>query len=157
MQMIYQLENLAPSEADLLLRAPLLVCILIAGADNDIDKKEIKSAIELANTRQKKSKSGMMEFYKNVAEDFEDKLKILIQSYPYEATQRNPLITLDLQELNSVLPKIERGMAVEFYTTLRDIAKKMAESSGGLLGLKSIGPEEAKYILLPMIKDPASY
>lgn len=155
--MIYQLENLAPSEADLLLRAPLLVCILIAGADNDIDKKEIKSAIELANTRQKKSKSGMMEFYKNVAEDFEDKLKILIQSYPYEATQRNPLITLDLQELNSVLPKIERGMAVEFYTTLRDIAKKMAESSGGLLGLKSIGPEEAKYILLPMIKDPASY
>lgn len=155
--MIDQLENLAPSEADLLLRAPLLVCILIAGADNDIDKKEIKSAIELANTRQKKSKSGMMEFYKNVAEDFEDKLKILIQSYPYEATQRNPLITLDLQELNSVLPKIERGMAVEFYNTLRDIAKKMAESSGGLLGLKSIGPEEAKYISLPMIKDPASY
>lgn len=155
--MIDQLENLAPSEADLLLRAPLLVCILIAGADNDIDKKEIKSAIELANNRQKKSKSGMMEFYKNVAEDFEDKLKILIQSYPYEATQRNPLITLDLQELNSVLPKIERGTAVEFYNTLRDIAKKMAESSGGLLGLKSIGPEEAKYILLPMIKDPASY
>ena len=155
--MIDQLKNLAPSEADLLLRAPLLVCILIAGADNDIDKKEIKSAIELAKNRQKKSKSDMVEFYKNVAEDFEDKLKILIQSYPYEATQRNPLITLDLQELNLVLPKIERGMAVEFYNTLRDIAQKMAESSGGLLGLKSIGAEEAKYISLPMIKDPASY
>ncbi len=155
--MLTQLARLAPSESDLLLRAPLLVCILIAGADNDIDRKEIRKAIDLANKKQKKADSHLMEFYKVVGEDFEDKLKVLIQSFPYEATQRNPLITLDLQELNRVLPKIDKNIAIEFYKSLRDIAQKIAESSGGLLGMKSIGNEEAKYVNLPMITDPSTY
>ncbi|NOS94668.1 MAG: hypothetical protein HOP30_22380 [Cyclobacteriaceae bacterium] len=154
--MLSQLARLAPSESDLLLRAPLLVCILIAGADNDIDRKEIRKAIDLANKSQKKANSHLMEFYKVVGEDFEDKLKVLIQSFPYEATQRNPLITLDLQELNRVLPKIDKTIAVEYYQSLREIAQKIAESSGGLLGMKSIGNEEAKYVNLPMITDPAT-
>jgi hypothetical protein len=150
--MLAQIARLAPSESDLVLRAPLLVCILIAGADNDIDRKEIQKAIDLANKKQKRANSQLLEFYKVVGEDFEDKLKVLIQSYPYEATQRNPLITLDLQELNKVLPKIDRTIALEFYQSLREIAQKIAESSGGLLGI-----EEAKYVNLPMIIDPATY
>lgn len=155
--MLAQIARLAPSESDLVLRAPLLVCILIAGADNDIDRKEIRKAIDLANKKQKKTDSHLMEFYKIVGEDFEDKLKVLIQSFPYEATQRNPLITLDLQELNKVLLKIDRAIALEFYQSLREIAQKIAESSGGLLGMKSIGNEEAKYVNLPMITDPLTY
>lgn len=155
--MLAQLARLTPSESDLVLRAPLLVCILIAGADNDIDRKEIQKAIELANKKQKRANSHLLEFYKVVGEDFEDKLKVLIQSYPYEATQRNPLITLDLQELNKVLSKIDKSIALEFYHSLREIAQKIAESSGGLLGMKSIGNEEAKYVNLPMITDPSTY
>lgn len=155
--MLAQLARLAPSESDLVLKAPLLVCILIAGADNDIDRKEIRKAIDLANKKQKKADSRLVEFYKIAGEDFEDKLKVLIQAYPYEATQRNPLITMDLQELNPVLRKIDRAIASEFYQSLRDIAQKIAESSGGLLGMKSIGNEEAKYVNLPMITDPSTY
>jgi len=155
--MLTQLARLTPSESDLVLRAPLLVCILIAGADNDIDRKEIRKAIDLTNKKQKRADSHLMEFYKVVGEDFEDKLKVLIQSFPYEATQRNPLITLDIQELNGVLPKIDKTIAVEYYQSLREIAQKIAESSGGLLGMKSIGNEEAKYVNLPMITDPSTY
>lgn len=155
--MLAQLARLSPSESDLVLRAPLLVCILIAGADNDIDRKEIRKAIDLANNKQKRAGSHLVEFYKVAGEDFEDKLKVLIQSYPYEATQRNPLITMDLQELNAVLPKIDKTIAKEFYQSLREIAQKIAESSGGLLGMKSIGNEEAKYVNLPMITDPSTY
>jgi hypothetical protein len=155
--MLAQLARLTPSESDLVLKAPLLVCILIAGADNDIDRKEIRKAIDLANKKQKRADSHLVEFYKVPVEDFEDKLKVLIQSYPYEATQRNPLITMDLQELNTVLRKIDKAIAIEFYQSLREIAQKIAESSGGLLGIKSIGNEEAKYVNLPMIIDPSSY
>ncbi|MCE2994851.1 MAG: hypothetical protein ACK5PC_14280 [Cyclobacteriaceae bacterium] len=155
--MLAQLARLTPSESDLVLKAPLLVCILIAGADNDIDRKEIRKAIDLANKKQKRADSHLVEFYKVAGEDFEDKLKVLIQSYPYEATQRNPLITMDLQELNNVLRKIDKAIAMEFYQSLREIAQKIAESSGGLLGMKSIGNEEAKYVNLPMIIDPSSY
>jgi hypothetical protein len=153
--MIPAFDRLTDSEMELMLRAPLLTCILIAGADNDIDRKEIQEAIQLARKKANKSKASLAEFYRLVGEDFEDKLKVVIQSFPVEATQRNPLIAEELTQLNAILPKLNKSFAVEFYTSLKDVAMKIASSSGGLLGLRSIGQEEARYVNLPMIKDPS--
>jgi len=38
----------------------------------------------------------------------------------------------------------------------KEIAVEIAESSGGLLGLKSVGDEEAQFLSLSMIKDPST-
>lgn len=154
-KMIKELERLSTSEAEVLSMAPLFVCILIAGADNEIDNKEIKGAIELA--KKGKAKASISEFYRLIAQDFEDKLKITLQTLPFESTQRNPLLFEELSKLNSILPKIEKTFASDFYLSLRYIAKKIAESSGGLLGMKSVGEEEMKFLSLPMIKDPSIY
>ena len=154
--MIAAFDKLSDSEIELMLRAPLLTCILIAGADNDIDRKEIQEAIQVARKKANKSKASLLEYYRLVGEDFEDKLKIVLQSFPIEATQRNPLIIEELTMLNSIMPKLSKGFAAEFYQSLRDLAMKIASSSGGLLGLKSIGQEEARFVNLPMIKDPSS-
>jgi superfamily I DNA/RNA helicase len=153
--MIAAFEKLTDSEMELMLRAPLLTCILIAGADNDIDRKEIQEAIHVARKKANKSKASLMEFYRLIGEDFEDKLKIVLQSYPVEATQRNPLIIEELTMLNSIFPKLSKTFASEFYSSLKEVARKIASSSGGLLGLRSIGQEEARYVNLPMIKDPS--
>lgn len=152
--MIAAFDNLEDSEIELMLRAPLLTCILIAGADNDIDRTEIQEAIQVARKKASKSKASLMEFYRLIGEDFEDKLKIVLQSYPVEATQRNPLIIEELSMLNSIFPKLSKTFASEFYASLKDVALKIASSSGGLLGMRSIGQEEAKFVNLPMIKDP---
>jgi len=149
-----ELDKLSPSEGDLMLKAPLLVCILIAGADDDIDRKEIKKAIQMAQKNQGSGKSRLMEYYRIMAEDFEDKLKVLIQSYPPRAAQREPIIVDELTSLNNVFSKIDKELAFEFYQSLLEIAKKTAESSGGLLGLNSVGEEEARFVNLPMIKIP---
>jgi hypothetical protein len=151
--MLKELERLSTSELEQLVKAPLLVCILIAGADNEIDNKELKGAIELA--KKGKAKASISEFYKIATEDFEDKLKIILQSLPFESTQRNPLLFDELSKLNSIFPKIEKTFATDFYTSLRYIAKKIAESSGGVLGMKSVGDEEMEFISLPMINDPS--
>ena len=90
-----------------------------------------------------------------MAEDFEDKLKVLIQSFPPKAAQREPIIVDELTHLNQIFSKIDRQLASEFYQSLLEIARKTAESSGGLLGLKSVGEEEARFVNLPMIKNPA--
>lgn len=152
--MMKELEKLPASEADLVLKAPLLVCILIAGADDDIDKKEIKRAIQLTREKQTRGKSNLIDFYQLMSEDFEDKLKVLIQSFPGKAAQRNHLLTKELEGLNSILPKIKKPIAIEFYKSLREIAQKIAESSGGLLGMKKVGSEEAKLVGLSMIEEP---
>jgi hypothetical protein len=155
--MLAEFNRLSNTEVELLLKAPILTSILIAGADGNIDRKEIDQAISVARQKARKSKARLMEFYQFVGEDFEDKLKVVIQSYPHNAGQRNAMIVQELAQLNHVLPKIDITFAKALYGSIRDIAKKIAESSGGVLGIKSVGQEEAQYVNLPMIKDPETF
>jgi hypothetical protein len=155
--MLAEFGRLSHLEVDLVLKAPILTIILIAGADGKIDRKETNEAFEMAQKNARSSKPRLMEFYQFVSEDFEDKLKVVIQNYPASAEQRNKMIVGELTQLNQVLQKMDKSFATDLYKSLRDIAKKIAESSGGLLGMNSIGQEEAMYINLPMIKDPSTY
>jgi polyribonucleotide nucleotidyltransferase len=152
--MIPELANLSNSEAEIVLKSPILCCILIAGADNEIDQKEIKKAIALSQKKMKRTSSRLQQFYQVLGEDFEDKFKIILQEYPVEITQRELLLISDLSTLNNVMPKLDRSFAKEFYASLLEIAGEIAKSSGGVLGVGKIGPEEARYVQLPMIKSP---
>lgn len=155
--MIPEFNRLSQSEIELMQKAPILACILIAGADDNIDDKEIKGSIELAKKKHKKFKGGALaNFYLDMAQDFEDKLKIVIQSYPVDAKKRNAIITEELSKINMIWPKLEETFALKFYISMKDIALNTAESSGGLLGMKSVGDEEARLVELPMIKDPST-
>ena len=150
--MIKEFDRLTDSEIELMLKAPVLVCILIAGADGTIDRKEIKEAI---NVTKKKDKTILDNYFKEVSQDFEDKIKILIQSYPYESTQRNPILIQELGQLNPILKKLDKVFSTPFYDMLKELAEKIAGSSGGFWGMKSVDSEEAKFIRLPMIEDPS--
>jgi hypothetical protein len=152
--MIKEFKNLDSQESEILLRAPVLVCILIAGADGNIDRKEILKAISLAS--QKRESHGILAaYFQEVFFDFEDKLRILIQSFPYESAQRNPLLVQELSTVSSLLSRIDPDFAKSFYQMLLELAEKIATSSGGWLGMKSIGRQEAVYVKLPMIADPS--
>lgn len=150
--MVKELERLTDSEAELMLKAPVLLCILIAGADGTIDRKEIKEAINV--TVRKKNKTVLDSYFKEVSQDFEDKLKVLLQSYPYESSRRNPVLYDELGQLNPILQKMDKSFAKPFYDMMKELAEKIAGSSGGLWGLMSVDSEEAKYIALPMLQDP---
>jgi len=153
--MVAELTKLSSAELELMYKAPLLVCILIAGADGDIDRREIKRAINIVQKKQRGSDSVSV-LFKEIAQDFEDKLKVLEQSYPYEATQRTPLLIEELSSLNSLWLRFSQGFAKGYYDILIMLAQEVAASSGGLLGMKSIGAEEAKLVKLTMIKNPGA-
>lgn len=151
---IPEFNQLNEQEVELMQKAPILVSILIAGADGTIDNKEVKQAIAIAE-KESKSKSILKNYFKELSEDFEDKIKIYIQSYPYETTQRTPLLVDELAKINAVWSKVSREFATEFYGMLLKIAAKVAKSSGGLFGLtSSVGEEEAKWMELPMLTNP---
>ena len=151
--MIKELERLKESEVELMLKAPVILCILIAGADGTVDRREIKEAINV--TVKKKDKTILDNYFKEVSQDFEDKLKILLQSYPYQSAQRNPILIKELSELNPILKKLDKSFSKPFYDMLKELAEKIAGSSGGLWGMMSVDSEEAKYMRLPMLDDPA--
>lgn len=128
--MIPEFEKLSEEELNLILKTPILVSILIAGADNDIDKTEIKKAVSISKEKQKRARASLLEYYREVADNFEDKLLIMIQSFPPDAQDRNPIIIDELEKLNDVLPKLDKQYAIEYYESIKEIAKKIAESSG---------------------------
>jgi hypothetical protein len=154
--MILELKRLKTEEQDLIYRAPFLVSLLIAGADGTIDRKEVREAIRFAENSLIGMDSALARLMREITADFEDKLKVLIQYYPYEATQRNPLIVQELEGLNALWSRIDKTLAIGFYTLLLDIAHHIAESSGGVMGIRSVGSEEARYVRLNMIKNPAA-
>lgn len=154
--MISELKDLNNQEYTLLYNSPLLVSILIAGADNNIDKNEIKRAIHIAAEKAQNQRTHIIEFYKGVNLDFEEKLDNLIAGYPPQAAERTPEISEDLAQLNPVLAKIDKTFAIVIHHSLLEIAKEIARSSGGVLGIKAIGIEEAALIDLPMLNDPSN-
>ena len=60
----------------------------------------------------------------------------------------------ELEKLNEILPKLPKEFAVDYYWSLRSLAKKIASASGGLLGYMAVGYEESKLIGLDMIHAP---
>lgn len=156
--MIPEFNRLSTTEIELMLKGPILACILVAGADNHIDNKEIRGSIESVRNKQKKSRdSSLSKFYLMVTEDFEDKLKVVLQNYPVDAKRRNELIAEELKGLNRLLRKLDKDFSVGYYRSIKDIAIKTAESSGGVLGIRSVGEAEARLVNLPMIDDPSKY
>jgi hypothetical protein len=152
--MISEFSSLNDQEQEFMLKVPILVCILIAGADGEIDKKEIREAIAITQ-KNKTSNKVLANYFLEASVDFEDKLKVLIQSYPYESTQREPLLILELSQINTIWPKLPPGFSNAFYVMLMELSEKIASSSGGWLGINSVGEKEAKYVSLPMIQAPS--
>jgi hypothetical protein len=152
--MITQFNKLSSAELELIFKAPILVSILIAGADGDIDRNEIKHSIMVAKGNRRNTKNLISDYYTDVTQDFEDKLKIILSSYPSNSHIRNQLISEELSELNIVFAKIDHSLALALYKSFKEIAEEVAQSSGGVLGFNSVGSEEAKLIELPMLHKP---
>jgi len=155
--MIQEFRTLRDDEIKILLDAPVLVSVLIAGADDKIDKGEIKQAVEIANSKQTRAREQLIDYYQEVADNFQEKFISVVGSLPNDAHSRTEEITRELRKLNHILPKVDRNFAIKLHASLRDMAKKVAEASGGVLGYMSVSYEEAKLMELRMIDDPSEY
>lgn len=153
--MIKEFENLKEADVELLLDAPIYVTILIAGADGNIDNKERKEAIDTAKSKQSRAREQLLEYYQVVWDRFEDRFNGLIASLPDDVEERNSTITKELRKLNFIFQKVDKNFAVKLHASLKDLAKRIAEASGGIMGYLSVSYEEQKLMDLKMIQDPA--
>jgi len=153
--MIQEFNSLSSEETDLMYKAPFLIIILIAGADDKIDKQEMKQAVAISKLKLKRARRDLVEYYNEMGQDFEDKLKIFIHDLPKDTDERNEEISTELAKLNDILPKLDKKFAINYYESMKDWAVKIAESSGGVFGFMSVGYEESKVLDLKMIKDPS--
>ena len=147
--------SLTAEEKETLFNMPVYVTLLIAGADDKIDNTEIARAIELAELNKKFSRPDLHDYYRVASADFSDKITEALDELPSDHEKRAHILVRQLEKLNDILPKLDKEFAIDFYASAKDLAKKIAESSGGILGYMTIGYEESKLIGLDMINDPS--
>lgn len=147
--------RLSVEEMEELCLIPIWVSILIAGADNNIDKAEIRKAIRLAREKQNNAHDSIVEYYKKVCDRFEQNLKGYITLMPPKLEQRVEFLVGKLERVNYFFSKLDLEIAYPLYLSFREFAVGVARSSGGIFGLLAISDAESKYIDLKMIADPS--
>jgi hypothetical protein len=128
-----------------------VITVYIAGADGVIDEEEISWASKVTEIRSYKMTDDLLDFYKEVHEEFDNKLSHYIANYNGTATVRNEAIEAKLSSLNPILAKLEPKVGAHLYKGFVSFAEHVAKSTGGLLGFFSIGPEEKALLGLKMI------
>ena len=148
-----ELESLSPEDQKVLLDAIPYITILIAGADGEINTKEVEWSEKITKIRSFSYEEELRPYYKKVGEHYDDHLHELIDRLPKDRDKRNEIITAELAKLNDVLPKLDHFYARLYYQSLKSFADHVAHSSGGVMGWLSVGFEEYKVVDLHMI-DP---
>jgi len=152
--MIPEFRNLNEKEISLLLNAPALISLLIAGAEGNIEEKEIDWGAKIAHFRGEDRQSILQNYYQEVDAIFNETLNQLITAMPQDVNERTKTINNELQKLNNILPKLDNNFARELHKSYVTLAKHVAQASGGIWGYGSISPAEQKLIELEVIKSP---
>jgi phytoene dehydrogenase-like protein len=153
--MIKALKTLDKKEQEIILQAPAMIAILIAGADDDIDQKERDEARKITKYRRLTGEPILIPYYEMVFEHFEETIYKLLRNYPAMASLRNPIIVKQLEQINDILPKLDKEFAAALYDGLKEYAHHVAKASGGFLGFFKVSSEERKWLDLNMIEDPS--
>ncbi|MEM7655875.1 MAG: hypothetical protein AAF399_07085 [Bacteroidota bacterium] len=142
--------SLTVDEQHLLFKAPALVAVLVAGADEQIDEKEEALAQKLVSYRTFTSETQLHDYYEVVNEQFETALGEAMQAW--KANGGNGHLSSMLAGVNPILPKLDAAYAKLLKDSWRSYARKVAEASGGFLGMGSVSKEELQVVDLPMIE-----
>ncbi len=146
---IKHFSSLTPAESDQLLQAPAVIAVLIAGADQNIDKKEKDWATRLVQYRTFTADPRLHQYYELVSEDFEEELHQLTDAWNAHTTEGQLVARLSV--LKDILAKIDAEYAALLKASWRSMATKIAEASGGLVGFGSISKHEARLVELEML------
>ncbi len=149
--MINQFDELTPEQQTQMLRAIPLITILIAEADGRMDEKEIDWAKKMVNIRSFSTHDALQPFYEHVEAVFDSEFSDIMSNLPADRVARQEAISAELSQLNDLLPELNATYSHLFYKSLLSFAEHIAKAAGGFLGSFSIGPEEKKWIGLPMV------
>lgn len=150
---IQYFSGLSEQEAEILLKVPARITVLVAGADGNIANGEIEMGEKLVNYRTFTSEVILHNYYEAVKVTMEDDLNEAVDAYVDGPVETLNQLIEDLKQVNPILPKLDAEYRKVLVDSWRSLAKKVAESQGGLFGYGSIDEAERKLISLPMITE----
>ena len=121
-----------------------MASILVAGADDNIDIDEKRVAHELAHIKSYTAIEEFKSFFKDISDVFPQRFDALLSKYAKSSKERNPQIREDLKTVQTILKKMDAEYADEFIDSIEEMARYIAEASGGVLGYMSISRVERR-------------
>lgn len=150
--MAFPFSHLTQKENEQLRSAIAHITILIAGSDGKIDIDETSWAAKIAKIRTYNSIDEMLPYYNAVGQDFNEQVNLLIRDLPTDTAQRQQILSDRLEALNGILAQLPEKIASLYYRDFVSFAHHVAKASGGFLGFFQIGPNETRWMDLPMIQ-----
>ena len=147
------LSLLTSEERSTLRDAFAYITILIAGADGKIDPDELSWAEKITQIRTFAGDERLKVFHTDVNETLATRIKELIGELPQDVKSRSAIISEKLASLNPILGSLEPSIGAYLYKGYKSFAERIAKASGGFLSFFSIGPEEKKWVALPMLNE----
>ena len=142
---------LTPEEIQILIDSYANISVLIAGAEGKMDSKELAWAEKIVQIRTFSGDERLFHLHEEISRQLPGKIKSLIASMPADTATRNKLLSAELEKLNPILASLEPFMGNYLYKGYLSFAERIAKASGGFLSFFAIGPEEKKWIKLPML------
>ena len=145
------LNMLSSGEVAQLKDAYAYITILIAGADGKIDPNELSWAEKITQIRTYAGDERLKTFHTDVNESIAARIQQLIGELPSDVASRSSAISERLSSLNSILSSLDPSIGHYLYKGYVSFAERIAKASGGILSFFTIGPEEKKWVSLPML------
>lgn len=119
MDIITELDSLAPDEQKLLANVPVWLTLLAAYAqDGKISPNEKAESIKLAHLRTFTSAPELNSYYKMVDDGFESKLRALDETLPKEEAERQKFLEEKVRAGHQLLKKLDPDFAYELEKSL---------------------------------------
>ena len=149
-----KIAQLSTSEKQLIHDAPLLVTVLIAGADGDFQDAEIKKAVKIIHIKTYSEGKDVRGVYTDLDGHSEEMIDELIHSLPSGAYERTQILKEKLSGLNLIFNKIDTVFASELHKSLRELAFYVSRAHDGEIGIGYHNEQEKQLVHLDFIHEP---
>jgi hypothetical protein len=149
---INEFKQLSEGDAQLLIKTPALITVLIAAADGKIEAQETKWAEKVVSYREHVGDDDLFSYYQAVEENFKTTLESILADDVVGSQDRVARVTAELEKISPILKSVNRYYAEKLLASWKSFAKQIAQSSGGFLGYGSVSSQEEHLMDLPMIQ-----
>jgi len=143
---------LTKEEIQTLKDAYAYIAVLIAGADGKMDPKELAWAEKIVQIRSFSGDERLFHLHEEITKELPGKIKEVVDHMPQDLPTRNKAFSTEIEKLNPILASLDPFMGNYLYKGFLSFAERIAKASGGFLSFFAIGPEEKKWIKLPMLQ-----
>lgn len=135
-----EIDKLSTEEKEKLYKIPVLISILAAGKDGEIEKEEKAESLRLVHIKSYKAPLVLRDFYAEVEERFVNNFDSLVKELPKDITAREKEIDERIAALDPLVDKVGERFSIALKKSLKNYAYHVSKVHRNVL----------EYFILPL-------